>query len=114
MIRRPAHRQSEALKALDLLNQGAWCVVCDMSSRVLSWIEVGRMPDWRVRFMEMIEAARAAGWVLEEEHPVYASFFCRRADQRVFVSLQPTRPRNRLAEWELPVEASNIRACFGG
>lgn len=38
------------------------------------------------------------GWVLEEEHPVYASFFCRKGDRRVFVQLQPTLPRNPLLE----------------
>lgn len=52
MGRGSGHRQRSALRALDILNQGAWCVVSDMSGRVLSWIQVGRMADWRVRFME--------------------------------------------------------------
>ena len=45
MTRGLSLRQREALHSLDMLNRGAWCVVSDMTSRVLSWIEIGSMPE---------------------------------------------------------------------
>src|ERR1700761_1076307 len=102
VTRGPGRRRHEAIKALDILNRGAWCVLSDRASRVLSWIEIGAMPQWRIRFAEMIQAAVAAGWVLEEEHPSYAHFYCNKNGRRVGVHLQPTPPRNPLEEWAMP------------
>ena len=112
MIRGLSLRQREALHALDRLNLGAWCVVSDMTSRVLSWIEIGSMPDWRIRFAEMIQAAVVAGWTLEREHPDYSQFYCHRNGKRVCVQLQPSPPRNPLLEWELPAPSSSIQDCL--
>jgi hypothetical protein len=106
------HRRHEAVKALDILNQGAWCVVSDMTGRVLSWIEIGTMPDWRIRFAEMVQAASAAEWVLEEEHPTYSYFYCHRDGKRILVHLQPTPPRNPLGEWLLPAPSASIQECL--
>jgi len=112
MIRGLSLRQREAIGALDILNAGAWCVVSDMSTRVLSWIEVGRMPDWRIRFAEMIQAAVAAGWILEREHPSYSHFYCQRNGQRICVHLQPSPPKNPLLEWVLPPPSASIQDCL--
>jgi len=112
VTRGAGHRQHEAIKALDILNRGAWCVVCDKTTRVLSWIEVGAMPDWRIRFAEMIQAAVAAGWTLEEEHPSYSHFYCRRSGKRVSVHLQPSPPKNPLQEWPLPSQSRSIQDCL--
>jgi hypothetical protein len=112
MTRGLGRRRHEAIKALDILNRGAWCVVSDRTSRVLSWVEIGTMPDWRIRFAEMVQAAAAAGWVLEQEHPSYSGFFCHRDGKRIFVHLQPSPPTNSLDEWPLPLPASSIQDCF--
>jgi hypothetical protein len=112
VTRGSGRRRREATKALDILNRGAWCVISDKTSRVSSWIELGSMPDWRVRFAEVIQAAVAAGWSLEEEHPGYSQFYCRKSGKRICVHLQPSPPRNPLDEWALPRPATSIQDCF--
>jgi hypothetical protein len=97
---------------LDILNRGAWCVIVDRTSRVLSWIEIGAMPDWRIRFAEMIQAAVAAGWALEQERPDYSNFYCQRSGTRISATLQPSPPGNPLDDWPLPAPAPSIQDCF--
>lgn len=105
-------RRSNALQGLAVLNRGSWCVVTNMSRRVLSWIEIGCSADWQVRFCEIINTAAAAGWVLESEGPSFCNFFCSRGGLRVQVCLQPSAPSNPLSEWSLPAPARTIRECF--
>ena len=111
MARGGDRRYREAMSALDILNRGAWCVVSDMTSRVLSWIELGAMPEWRVRFGQIIQAAIVADWILEEEHPLFSSFFCRRGGQRICVRLQPSPPRNPMSQ-ALPAPSPSIQDCL--
>jgi hypothetical protein len=105
-------RRSNALDGLTVLNRGSWCVVSNMSQRVLSWVEIGCSADWQVRFCEIINAASAAGWVLEREGPSFSNFFCSRGGLRVHVCLQPSAPSNPLSEWVLPPPARTIRECL--
>jgi len=105
-------RRREAAHELDILNRGAWCVVSDMTGRVLSWIELGSMPDWRIRFAQIVQAAVAAGWNLDEEYMEYSSFFCRRGGQRISVRLLSKPPRSSSEEWPLPAPDVSIQECL--
>jgi hypothetical protein len=87
-------------------------VVTDQTRRVLSWIAVGACPDWTIQLYMIIDAAKAAGWVLEEESPSYNDFFCKRGGKRVEVSLQPTAPANPLPSWDLPAPSATIAECL--
>lgn len=107
-----SRRRGDNLQGLTVLNRGAWCVVTDMTSRVLSWIEIGSSADWRVRFAEVIQAARTAGWELEQETPTFSSFFCRRDGVRVHVLMQARPPQNPLSEWQVPQPAATILECL--
>jgi hypothetical protein len=107
-----SRRRSNNLQGLTILNRGSWCVVSDMTNRVLAWIEVGSSADWRVHFTEVIQAARSAGWELENEAPAFSSFFCRRNGVRVQVSLQARAPQNPLSEWPMPPPAATIIECL--
>ena len=105
-------RRRDLDRGLESLNRGCWCVVTDMTRRVLSWMEIGSCPSWQVRFAEMIEAAARAGWQLEQVEPSFNNFFCHRDGMRVLVSLQSTAPRNPLEEWALPQQAASLRECL--
>jgi len=105
-------RRSNARDALAILNRGSWCVVTDQTRRVLSWIAIGACPDWTIQFNKIIDAAKVAGWVLEEEAPSYSDFFCRRGGKRVEVSLRPTAPSNPLSSWDLPAPSTTIAECL--
>lgn len=105
-------RRRDLDRGLDHLNQGCWCVVTNMTNRVLSWIEIGSCPSWQVHFAEMIDAAARAGWQLEQVTPTFNNFFCHREGMRIHVSLQSRPPRNPLQELPLPRQATSIRQCL--
>jgi hypothetical protein len=105
-------RRRAAPAPLQTVNYPFYCVVKNRTQHVLSWKSVSAGTDLNAIMQELIAAATASGWVVEDGRTDYGIFFCVRGTERILVTLQPSKPTPPLASWGIPPEAPSFRECF--
>lgn len=107
----PGRRRWTPDKQFNFLKERSWFVVSDMTSYVVSWMNIPPRTDLTPLFEQSLAIGRNAGWTIEEHTDGMRSVFCHRDRLRRHLHICLTYPANPISG-HLPPCADSLEDCI--